>query len=152
MNFIKSYNMIPLLLGLSTNISMARTDLLFSESTIINTNYMSFVRSSYISEYQLKITSLQLVQFKFSELYKKWYANTMFYSNPKMIIEDENFQGIISLGEQAIPSILIKIEEEPSQLVWALNIITKRKISKNSVLTISEACKSWVKFGKQSNI
>lgn len=113
---------------------------------------MSFVRSSYISEYQLKITSLQLVQYKFSELYNKWYANTMFYSNPKMIIEDENFQGIISLGEQVIPSILIKIEEEPSQLVWALNIITKRKISKNSMLTISEACKSWVKFGKQNII
>jgi hypothetical protein len=76
----------------------------------------------------------------------------MFLSNPKAIIEDLNFQGILNLGEQAVPLILSKIEVEPSQLVWALNIITKKKISNNSTISISDSCKRWVKFGKQNII
>ena len=69
-----------------------------------------------------------------------------------MIVEDENFQGILNLGELTIPLILNKIEKEPSQLVWALNIITKKKISNKSMISISDSCKLWVKYGKQNII
>ena len=148
MNFSKSYKMIPIIIGLSSNHAIARTDLLFSESAIINQNYASIVKSSFISDYEMKYSGDQFIQFKFSEFYKKWYSNTMFYSNPKMIIEDENFLGIVNMGEPVIPYILKKIEEEPSQLVWALNIITKKRISPSSLVSISDSCKSWVKFGK----
>jgi hypothetical protein len=140
--------MIPIILGLSTNQAIVRTDLLFSESAIINDNYASIVKSSFISEYEMKYTGDQFIRFKFSELYKKWYSNTMFYSSPKMIIEDENFLGIVNMGEPVIPYILKKIEDEPSQLVWALNIITHKSISPNSLVSISDSCKSWVKYGK----
>ena len=145
--------MLPLLLGIYTNTSAASTELLFSESDIIGGNYMNVAKRSIGSDHAFNLSSKMFLESRFNELYNNWYVNTMFYSNPKMIIEDENFQGIIKLGHQTIPLILSKIENEPSQLVWALNIITKDRISnKKETLTISDACKRWVKFGKQNII
>ena len=69
-----------------------------------------------------------------------------------MIIEDINFQSILSLGEQVVPLILNNIEIEPSQLVWALNIITGRKISNNPTISITDSCKRWIKYSKQNII
>jgi hypothetical protein len=152
MKLNKSYKMMPVLLGLSTNSLLAKTELLFSESDIIRTNYIEFAKSSIIAQHEMQISSHQFVKSRFNDLYKNWYFKTMFYSNPKMIVEDENFQSIVNMGEQAIPLILEKIESEPSQLVWALNIITNKKISNNSMISITDACKSWVKLGKQNLI
>lgn len=152
MNFSKSYKMMPILLGLSTNVVMAKTELLFSESDIIKANYLASAKSSIVAEHELMQTSQIYMKYKFDDLYKKWNENTMFYSSPKMIIEDENFQGILSMGDQAIPLILNMIENEPSQLVWALNILTNKKISQSPMVSIQDSCKRWVKFAKQSMI
>lgn len=144
--------MVPIVLGMMNNSPITKTELLFSESDIIDSNCLKAAMRSIASEHSFNISSNQFIKVKFEELYKKWSDNTMFLSNPKMIIEDQNFQGILNMGEQAIPLILSKIEVEPSQLVWALNIITKKKISNNSTISISDSCKRWVKFGKQNII
>lgn len=146
MKFNKSYKMMPILIGLSTNYALAKTELLFSESKVIKDNYFDIAKATIVAQHELNITSAQFQKIKFEEYYNKWNINTMFYSNPKMIIEDENFQNILNMGEQVIPLIIQKIKTEPSQLVWALNIITKKKISKNSITTIEDACKLWVKL------
>ena len=138
--------MMPILIGLSTNYAIAKTELLFSESKVIKDNYFDIAKATIVAQHELNITSAQFQKIKFEEYYNKWNINTMFYSNPKMIIEDENFQNILNMGEQVIPLIIQKIKTEPSQLVWALNIITKKKISKNSITTIEDACKLWVKL------
>lgn len=144
--------MVPIVLGAMNNTTVIRTELLFSESDIIDSNYLRSAMKSIASEHSFNISSNHFVKVKFEELYKKWSDNTMFLSNPKAIIEDQNFQGIINMGEHAVPLILSKIEVEPSQLVWALNIITKKKVSNSSSISISDSCKRWVKLGKQNII
>jgi hypothetical protein len=144
--------MVPIVLGMMTNATIAKTELLFSESDILNSNYLKSAMRSIAAEHSFNMSSNQFVKVKFEELYKKWCDNTMFLSNPKMIIEDESFQGILNMGEQAVPLIISKIEADPSQLVWALNIITKKKISNNPTISISDSCKRWVKLGVQNII
>ena len=149
MNFSKSYKMMPILIGLSTNYTIAAsTELLFSESKIIKENYFNNAKATIMGQFQLNSASVEFQKYKFEEYYKQWHLNTMFSSNPNMIIEDANFQKIIHMGDSAIPLIIEKIKLEPSQLVWALNIITKKKISNKSSTTISDACKLWVKSYK----
>lgn len=84
-------------------------------------------------------------KFRFQMHLLNWEQNTLFLSSPKDIIEDCDFQAIIEMGNSAVPYILENIENKPSTLVWALNIIYNRKITNNPNATISEACKLWVK-------
>ena len=49
------------------------------------------------------------------------------------------------MGYSAVPFIIEEIEKEPSNLVWALNLIYNQKISKNPNITIKDACKLWIK-------
>lgn len=86
---------------------------------------------------------------KFHSLLNAWKENTMFESNPNQKIQDENFQEIISLGDKAIPLIIKEIEEEPSHLVWALNIITGMHLKSPVRLNITQSCKKWVQLYKK---
>ena len=52
------------------------------------------------------------------------------------------------MGKRAVPFILEEISIKPSNLVWALNIIFKKKITNRANTTIEEACKLWVKAMK----
>jgi hypothetical protein len=88
---------------------------------------------------------------KFEALFNAWEANTMFLSSVSKIIEDDNFQNIVKMGESVVPLIINEIEKEPSTLVWALNLITGKNIQSNQRLTVTEACKKWVKAFKSSN-
>lgn len=87
----------------------------------------------------------QRIQGRFKILYQTWRDKTAVLSSPKSIIDNEEFKGIVSMGYDAVPFIVDAIAEEPSQLVWALNYIYGAKISNNTNLTISEACKLWVR-------
>ena len=74
-----------------------------------------------------------------------WQKKTLFLSSTKAIIENADFQSIVAMGESAMPFIIEEIENKPSTLVWALNLICNRKITDNPNTTISDACKLWVK-------
>lgn len=82
---------------------------------------------------------------RFNILYQTWRDKTAVLSSPKSIVDNAEFRGIVSMGFDAVPFIIDAIAEEPSQLVWALNFIYGAKISNNKNLTISEACKLWVR-------
>jgi len=86
---------------------------------------------------------------KFSSLVKAWESKTFLHSSVSKIIEDVNFKRIVEMGEKAIPFIIEEIDKAPSTLVWALNLITKTSLSSNQRLTVSDACKIWVKLWKQ---
>ncbi len=88
---------------------------------------------------------------KFANLYKAWITNTRLQSSVFSIIEDHNFKRIIEMGEKAIPLIIEEINKNPSTLVWALNIITSTTISSNQRMTVTEACRRWVKVWKDKN-
>ena len=152
MNFSKSLSMMPILVGLSVGYVDAKTELLFSESQLMEDNNMLQAKASILAQHQLNITSENFIRVKFDEYYYKWLKNSSFISNPNYIIEDENFQNIIKMGATAVPLIINKISEKPSQLVWALNIITQIKLSQSPTTSISDACKLWIKWARQNNI
>ena len=84
-------------------------------------------------------------KFHFQLHLQKWEKKTKLQSSVYRIIGDEDFKAIVSMGEVATPLIIAEIQQRPSTLVWALNFIYGKKISNNSKLTISEACKLWIK-------
>lgn len=88
---------------------------------------------------------------KFHALFNAWESKTFLQSSVSKIIEDVNFKKIVEMGEKAIPLIIEEIDKNPSTLVWALNLITKTSISSDQRLTVSAACKMWVKLWKQQS-
>ncbi len=84
-------------------------------------------------------------KFHFQLHLQRWEKKTKLQSSVYRIIGDEDFKAIVSMGEVATPLIIAEIQQRPSTLVWALNFIYGKKISNNSNLTISEACKLWIK-------
>lgn len=84
-------------------------------------------------------------KFRFENHLMNWERKTLFLSSTKAIIENEDFQAIVSMGLSAVPFIIEEIEYKPSTLVWALNLIYNRKITNNPNATISDACKLWIK-------
>jgi len=84
-------------------------------------------------------------------LNKAWSSNTKLQSSVVNIIDDVNFKRIIEMGEKAIPLIIDEIDKNPSSLVWALNIITNTTLSSTQRLTVSEACRRWVRIWKEKN-
>lgn len=111
----------------------------------INTVVNNPIIASYIKHNEDQtFHNLQLKHY-FNELVAGWKQNIMFSSSLRQIISDSNFQKIVALRGQAVPLILLEIQKQPSMLVWALNMIYDTKISNNPDLTITEACKLWVK-------
>jgi hypothetical protein len=101
--------------------------------------------TKYITSVDKNDNSFLSHKFRFQMHLLNWEEKTLFLSSTKAIIEDEDFQAIVAMGESAVPFIIQNIEEKPSTLVWALNIIFNRKITNNPNATISDACKLWVK-------
>ena len=77
-----------------------------------------------------------------------WESETLFMSSIQSIVDHQDFKAIIAMGKRAVPFILEEISVKPSNLVWALNIIFKKKITNRANTTIEEACKLWVKAMK----
>lgn len=105
--------------------------------------------SNYIKSVDKNDNGYLLHKFRFQNHLINWQRKTFFLSSTKAIIENEDFQAIVAMGNSAVPYILESIEEKPSTLVWALNLIFDRKVTNNPNATISDACKLWVKSLKK---
>lgn len=129
--------------GLAAVGSFAYTDIdQYSKITSVLTNHRT---ANYISQIDNVEDAYQRIKTRFSVLYSSWKEKTAFLSSAKSTIEQEDFQAIVAMGYDAVPFIVDAIDEEPSQLVWALNFIFDAKISNNPNTTITQACKLWVK-------
>jgi len=111
-------------------------------------------RSNPLNSFEIDKDIVQQVHLKdkFSSLKRAWGKATMFSSSISEIVDDNNFKRIIEMGNSAIPFIIDEIDREPSNLVWALNIITGATIRSNQRLTITETCKAWVKLYRTGKI
>lgn len=103
------------------------------------------VIASYIKHNENRMFRDLQLKYYFNNLVSSWRENTMFSSSLQQIINDDYFQKIVALKELAVPYILLEIQNQPSMLVWALNMIYGMKISNAPGLTITEACKLWIK-------
>lgn len=104
--------------------------------------------SKYIQEVDNQENNIFIAKRKFYDYYNSWMDNTFFLSSVKDIIEQNDFKAIVNMGTKAVPFILEELEREPSNLVWALNMIYKKKITDKPNVTISDACKLWIKVLK----
>jgi hypothetical protein len=73
-----------------------------------------------------------------------WEEETQMLSNVTEIVNNKHFLEIVNAKKEAVPYIVERIKEKPSNLMWALNLIYGKKISDKKGLTITEACKLWV--------
>lgn len=116
-----------------------------NNSSDIETVLSDFAAQEYISSIEDKSDMALFSRIRFNNLYESWRRETMFLSSADAIMSNANFQEIVSMGKDAVPYILDRIDKEPSSLVWALNVIFSSKISQNPRITVSEACKLWIK-------
>ena len=93
--------------------------------------------SKYIQEVDNQENNIFIAKRKFYDYYNSWMDNTFFLSSVKDIIEQNDFKAIVNMGTKAVPFILEELEREPSNLVWALNMIYKKKITDKPNVTIS---------------
>ncbi len=114
----------------------------YSRIETVLTNHST---SRYIAEVNDPSELFMSGKLMFDALKSSWRKETRFLSSVKEIIEQRDFQAIVAMGERAIPFIGQSIDTQPSTLVWALNMIFNGKISNKKDLTVTEACKLWVK-------
>lgn len=146
----------PILIGMSASIynPMHATNFEYSEEALTN-NIVGVSKDTavYLDSFKGNTIGANLyLKYRFNLHYNNWKTETLFTSNVDEIINHDDFQSMVQIGNESITFILEKIESEPSTLVWALNIITGVKISNDSTITVKEACKKWVNWGKRNNL
>jgi hypothetical protein len=139
----KGWKPVTLAVGLMAGASGMYAEL--DQYSHIDTVLTNHATSRYISEINDPSELMMNGKLMFDALESSWRKETRFLSSVNDIINQRDFQAIISMGNQAVPFIGRSIEAQPSTLVWALNMIFKGKISEKKDLTITEACKLWVK-------
>jgi hypothetical protein len=128
---------------LATTSSFAYSDIdAFSGISSITTNNRT---SEYLNTVDRNDFGYLMQKLKFQNHLIKWQNGVAFLSSTKAIIENRDFQAIISMGVSVVPFIIEEIESKPSILVWALNLIYDHKITNDPCATITEACKLWAK-------
>jgi len=73
-----------------------------------------------------------------------------FNSSITQILDNEHFKAIVKFGPDIIPMILEELRFNSDYLVWAMNLITGRKISDQKI-SLTEAAKLWVNWGRLNN-
>lgn len=114
----------------------------YSSITSLITNHQT---GSYLRLADNQEDQMQKIERRFRLLYSAWKKQTAFLSSAKKMVDNPEFKGIVAMGTDVVPFIIDTIDQEPSQLVWALNYIYGAKISNNPNTTVKEACRLWVK-------
>lgn len=143
LNLVKSIKPLTIsaLLAGSTSFAFVYDDI-NKKSSIIPANPKTEKYFSWINDMTNSNVTLKAI---FNDAYARWEQRTKFYSFSHQIIEDTDFQRIIAIGKPVVPLIIEKLREQPSPIVWALNLIYQEKISNNPQTTIEDACKLWIK-------
>jgi hypothetical protein len=81
----------------------------------------------------------------FDGYFKRWRERMGVSSSVGAIVEDENFQSIVLMGEKATPFIIQKIKEGPTLLVWALNLIYGKEVCDDPNVPLDEVGKLWIR-------
>ena len=139
----KDWHTVTIMTGVMSGVMSlyASVDNYSNVNTVLNNHEIS----NYINDVDKKAEHQISQHFLFNRLISQWKEETMFLSSAQAIITNPNFQAIVNMGKIAVPYIVDEINNNPSTLVWALNIIFDRKITDRPGTTVEEACKLWVK-------
>jgi len=130
-----------------------KTEFRFNESQVkkgllkMNNSVLDyFTREKFNDKYDNAYNLLSKIKLK--EFIVSLNNETTYSSSPDDVLQNLNFKEIVKLGKDAIPFILEEIQNKPSSLIWALNLITGRRITEKKV-SVEEASRLWINWGKQ---
>jgi hypothetical protein len=79
----------------------------------------------------------------------EWKARSRHLSNTAQMAMLEPYQGIIGMGEPAVPLILEELRQEPDQWFWALEAITgENPVPADAAGKFRLMAEAWVQWGK----
>lgn len=140
--FSNKFLPITIITGLWSQASLAYSD--FNAHSSLLASLTSTRTAEYMKSVDESDAAIYPEKFKINDIIARWKAETALLSSPDAIVSNHYFQLLVSMGQLAVPFILDDIKEEPSTLVWALNLIYKKKITYRKGVSIAEACKLWV--------
>lgn len=83
------------------------------------------LRSKVIAYFNILLADEDNVEAEFYKHLRKWEEETLMYSSIPTIINNKEFQTIVSMGEKAVPFIKRELEKSSSFLYMALERIYK---------------------------
>jgi hypothetical protein len=87
---------------------------------------------------------------RFRRLAEAWKKETLYLSNAAKKAVHPAYQGIIGLGELAVPWILEELRKEPCDWFWALSAITgENPIPEESAGKVDEMAAAWLRWGRE---
>ncbi len=58
--------------------------------------------------------------------------------------DNEDFQKIVAMGEDAVPGILKIIKDHPDPIVHALDLIYPEYMTYNGFVSLEDVCRTWI--------
>ncbi len=85
---------------------------------------------------------------QFEYLFQTWKSETALCSSASMILKHHAYQKIINLGETILPFILIKLQNDPQHLFFALYQITgENPVPLAHAGHLEKMTKDWLSWG-----
>src|SRR5437667_3416720 len=90
---------------------------------------------------------------KFRKLADTWKRETVYLSNVAKKAMHPAYQGIIGLGEPAVPLILEDLKQDPADWFWALAAITgDNPVPESSAGRVEEMAEAWLRWGRERGL
>src|ERR1043166_2555129 len=87
---------------------------------------------------------------RFQKLSAQWKQETLYLSNVVKKALHPAYQGIIGLGEPAVPLILEELKWDPADWFWALTAITgANPVPESSAGKVAEMAEAWLGWGRE---
>lgn len=86
---------------------------------------------------------------RFEELFQKWKSETALLSNANAIVSHPAYLAIIEMGESAVPFVLMKIQNDPQHLFYALFKMTgENPVPLAHAGDLAKMSADWIAWGR----
>ncbi len=89
-----------------------------------------------------------LLEKEFNERADRWQKETGFQSSPMKRFMHEDYQIIMTMGEDVIPIILKRMQTNPDDWFWALKHLARHDAAQGKE-TFEDAVKAWLDWGRK---
>jgi hypothetical protein len=95
----------------------------------------------------------QVTECRFRHLAELWKRETVYLSNVVKKAMHPAYQGIIGLGEPAVPLILEDLKRDAADWFWALNAITgENPVQESSAGNVDAMAEAWLRWGRERGL
>ena len=102
---------------------------------------------------RIEVKSAWQDEARFQELVRKWKSGRSASSSVAEIVSHQAYQGIIGMGERAVPLILNQLRlkgSKPAHWFWALNAITlEQPVSQSDRGNLVKMSQAWLEWGRR---